>query len=104
MSKIKSPGMGTEVKLNISIVPSVLQYTMDQFDFSIDFYGDNGMLNIPKAQCIRVDESNYVAIVDTSVTGSGSLDARVTAFIPDEDCDDGLRTEVVLVKGIETIY
>lgn len=104
MSNVKSPVRGTEVKLNISITPAVLQRTMDDFDFTIDFYGESGMVTIPKANCIRIDESNYVAIVDTALTGSGTLDARVTALIPDADCEDGLRTEVVLVKGIQTIY
>ena len=57
-----------------------------------------------KEDCIRLDENNYLAVVDTAITGCGVLDARVSAFIPDADCEDGIRTEMVIVKGIETIY
>lgn len=105
MSTIKAPARGTEVKLKISITPhAIANYTMDDFDFAVEFYGNIGKVELKKEDCIRLDESNYLAVVDTAITGCGVLDARVSAFIPDADCADGYRTEVVIVKGIETIY
>ena len=104
MSTIKAPARGTEVKLKISIFASTANYTMDDFDFSVEFYGNIGKVELKKEDCIRLDENNYLAVVDTATTGCGVLDARVSAFIPDADCEDGFRTEVVIVKGIETIY
>lgn len=105
MSTTKAPARGTEVKLKISITPhAIANYTMDDFDVAVEFYGNLGKVNVKKEDCIRLDESNYLAVVDTATTGCGVLDARVTALIPDADCADGYRTEVVIVKGIETIY
>lgn len=104
MSTIKSPGKGTEIKFNVSITPSVADYTMDDFDFVVEFYGNSGRVSVEKDDCIRVDEDNYLAIVDTDTTGCGTLDAKVTAYIPDDDCEDGLRTEVVIISGIDTVY
>lgn len=104
MSKTKYPGRGTEVKYNISITANLANYTMDDFDFSVIFYGGLGVVKVEKAECIRVDANNYLAIVDTALTGPGNLDAKVTAQIPDADCPDGLRTEVAIVSGIEKIY
>ena len=104
MSNMKAPAKGTELKLNININIPIGNYTMDDIDFSIEFYGNKGVVSVQKDKCIRVDESNYLAVVNTATTGCGVLDARVTAYIPDADCEDGLRTEVVFVKNIETVY
>lgn len=104
MSTTKAPARGTEVKLKISISASTANYTMDDFGFVVEFYGNIGKVELKKEGCIRLDENNYLAVVDTAITGCGVLDARVSALIPDADCEDGFRTEVVIVKGIETIY
>ena len=101
---IKSPAKGTECKFKVSIRPASISHTMDNFEFKVDFYGNAGMVTLPKDKCQRIDEHNYLAIVDTAITGSGRLDARVTAYIPDLDCEDGIRTEVAIASGIETIF
>ena len=101
---VKSPAKGTECKFQFSISPASASETMDDFAFKIDFYGSAGVVSLDKEHCIRIDANNYLAIVDTAITGSGRLDARITAHIPDSDCEDGFRTEVAIVSGIETIY
>ena len=94
-----SPFLGTELKLNINIEP-MDSITMDDYDFEVEVYCSvKRIVTVLKKDAIRIDENNYVILVDTMETGAGDLKCRVTAYIPDEDFDDGLRTEVV---GIDT--
>lgn len=88
------PRIGTELKFNCSLsLPSDL--TMDGVDFSATFTGENGKsLEIKKADMKRVDEKNYLALVDTSLVGKGRYICTFTVYIPDEDFADSLRTEI----------
>jgi hypothetical protein len=53
---------------------------------------------------IRVDSNNYIVLVDTNEVGAGDLKCKVTAYIPDGDFPDELRTEVVNIDtGINII-
>lgn len=89
------PFVGTELKLNVNIEP-IGDITMDDYDFFVEVYCSiKRVLTIHKKDAIRIDENNYVVLVDTAQTGAGDLKCRVTAYIPDEDFADGLRTEVV---------
>lgn len=92
---------GTEVKVNVSATFSGVE-DMDSCDFECLFYPRlNGVGNIRrgvsvhKGGMVRVDASNYVALVDTSVTGPGELMCRLKAEIPDADFPDGVRTEIM---------
>lgn len=89
--------LGSELKLNVSIEP-IGTLTMDDYDFVVEVYCSNQkVLNIPKSQAIRVDEENYVVLVDTKVIGTGRIKCKVTAQIPDADFSDSYRTEVVII-------
>lgn len=44
---------------------------------------------------VRVDENNYIAIIDTSLLGKGEIKSVLTAYVPDSDMPDGKRTEVI---------
>lgn len=46
---------------------------------------------------IKVDEDNYLALVDTATIGIGNLHITLTAYIPDNDLNGGIRKEVVCV-------
>lgn len=101
--KNESPFIGTELKLNINIEP-MGSMTMDDFDFEVEVYCSiKRVITIQKKDAIRVDQNNYMVLVDTSETGAGDLKCKVTAHIPDGDFNDGLRTEVVAVSTGITI-
>lgn len=90
--------IGTEMKLNISIEPFD-GFTMDDYDFSVDVYvSPRRAVSATKKECKRVDENNYIVLVDTNLIGTGDLVCKVTAHIPDEDFEDKLRTEVVVIQ------
>lgn len=89
--------LGTELKINVHIEP-IDGCTMDDFDFRCRFYiYTNRYVEIRKEEMIRVDENNYVACISHKM-GIGPVMMRITAYIPDEDFPNGIRTEVETVS------
>ena len=43
---------------------------------------------------IRVDENNYIAVIDSTKIGRGIIKMKLTVEIPDGDIPGGLRKEV----------
>lgn len=90
--------LGTDFKINVHVEP-IDGLHMDDYDFTCRFsVYTNRVVQVEKKDMIRVDQDNYVACIDSRKIGSGGVKMRFTAFIPDVDFPDGLRTEV------ETIY
>jgi hypothetical protein len=96
--------IGTELKLNINIEP-MGEFTMDDYDWSVDVYcSAKRVVTIAKRDAIRIDENNYVLLVDTEELGAGDVKCKITAYIPDFDFPDTLRTEVSMIDtGINVI-
>ena len=87
--------VGTRVKFNISLtLPGGL--TMDDIHFTAEFFiYSNRVVKIDKSKMQRIDTGNYVAVCDTSQTGSGEIKMRVTAYLPD---GPGERKEIETVS------
>lgn len=69
---------------------------MDDYDWSVDVYCSiKRVITIRKSEAIRIDSNNYIIKINTTETGAGDLKCKLTAYIPDGDFEDGLRTEVV---------
>lgn len=96
--------LGTELKLNINIEP-MGEFTMDDYDWSVDVYClTKRAVTISKRDAIRIDKDNYVLLVDTEELGVGDVKCKITAYIPDFDFPDTLRTEVSMIDtGINVI-
>lgn len=96
--------LGTEFKLSIKIDP-IGDYSMDDYDFEVEAYcSPKKTISCSKNQLIRIDKDSYIMLIDTEVLGAGTIKAKVTAWIPDGDFDDGLRTEVEIIDtGINII-
>lgn len=95
MKDLLQPSLGTDLKINIHI-DACGGYSMDDYDFKVDFFVySNRSLTIKKKEMIRIDSGNYVASFNSYELGVGPLQCRITAEIPDEDCDDGFRKEIV---------
>lgn len=99
-----NPFIGTELKLNVNIEP-MGELTMDSYDFEVEVYcSPKKTIVTPKSNMIRTDENNYIVLVDTAIVGAGDLKIKVTAYIPDADFPDMLRTEVVAIDtGINIV-
>ena len=89
--------LGTELKINVTAEP-VDGYRLADYDFTCTFFVyKNKSVVVRKMDMTKVDENNYIACVDSSKVGTGSLKMKFEAQIPDSDMNDGLRTEVTLV-------
>lgn len=95
--------LGTELKLNVSIA-KLDEFTMDDYDFNIEVYcSAKRIITKTKEDAIRIDENNYVILIDSAELGAGDVKCKITAYIPDYDFPDTLRTEIVGVDAGVTI-
>lgn len=96
--------LGTELKLNVNIQP-IDDLSMADYDFKVEVYvSPNKSVIIEKDNAIKVDDDNYLILVDTNEIGAGSVKCKVTALIPDADFSDLLRTEIVAINtGINVV-
>lgn len=89
--------LGTELKLNVNIDP-IGSVSMSEYDFTIEVYcSPKKNIAVTKEQAIKINEHNYVVLVDTNIVGAGDLKCKITAHIPDSDFSDGIRTEVAFI-------
>lgn len=96
-------GIGTELKINVHL-DRLDGYRMSDIDFTCDFFiYPNHKITVSKESMVKVDDDNYVACFDSAKLGIGRIMCKVTAYIPDADFEDGLRTEVETVETNVTI-
>lgn len=96
--------VGTVMKFALSLdLPGGL--TMDDVDFEARFYiYGNKVETIPKSGMVRQDDGTYVLVLDTSRLGSdGRIKCQISVDIPDANCEDGVRTEIIRVETDETV-
>ena len=99
-----NPSIGTELKVAVSAEP-VGGIHLSEYDFECDFFVyRNQKITVRKDDMRKLDDDNYVALLDSSKLSAGNLLMRMTAHVPDTDFPDGLRTEVVEVDtGIKLV-
>ena len=92
------PSLGTELKLNVNAELGNNLHLAD-VDFTATFYTQMRRSEVfAKEDMVKVDDDNYIAVIDTTNLGTGEYMMKLTAEIPDADCEDGFRTEVVKVS------
>lgn len=67
-------------------------------NFTCDVYASNSSarsITLRKEDMSRIDDDHYAMIIDTTLLGTGQYHCRLAVFIPDNDCEDGVRPEVV---------
>ena len=79
---------GTEFKVNINMTP-IDGFHMADVGWEAMVFTETSQ----KDEAIKVDEDNYIIKVDSAILGAGKYYVTLTAYIPDADFDDGLRTE-----------
>ena len=71
---------------------------MDSDDFEIKLQRGTNVLTLTKDDLIREveddDSVTWYMCFDSAFFGKGPITVVVTAYVPDTDFDDGLRTEV----------
>lgn len=98
--------LGTEFKINVHVDPIDNLHLRD-YDFKCEFYTNiNKMIVITKAQMKQKSDDDYIAIITSELAnelGRGKVKMQFTAYLPDGDFDDGLRTEIVTICTDVTI-
>ena len=99
--------LGTEFKLNVHLDP-LDGLHMSDYDFEVALYVyTNRKVVFQKSKLKKVDDDNYLLMVETADAlriGRGRINAEITAYIPDNDFSDGLRTEkLVLCTDVTAI-
>lgn len=84
--------LGTIYKLNIHI--DGLPGTMDDVAFTCRFWTFKESITLPKEEMIRLDADNYIAVIDSTKIGRGTIKVQTTVQIPDTDVNGGIRTEI----------
>lgn len=87
--------LGTKLKYLVIITAAGFSMVEHNFDIVLS--------RGPKSKKFEKDElvfdgENYFLAFDTSDFGAGDLNATVTAYVPDSDFSDGIRTEVFKTK------
>lgn len=104
--------LGTEIKLNLNIDPIDGQ-SMSEYDWQVELYctpkksitikkTDDGTNDTDK-RVVSVDKNNYLLLIDTTELGAGTIMAKITAHLNDDQFPDKLRTEIVLIDTGITI-
>lgn len=83
---------GTELKFTLDIQSE--GFSMADDDFKVVIKNTKKSVTISKAEMILNENENYLFTVDTGFMGTGEYWITTIAYVPDDDFDDGLRTEV----------
>lgn len=84
---------GTMLKMAIGFQYQGEQVTLDDIDFSTEWYTQTAKVVLRKEDYI-VEEGDYYAYIDTDKVGKGFLKMRMTAYIPDGHIEGGIRKEI----------
>lgn len=93
--------IGTELKFILDITAS--GFSMVDDDFTVTLKRGSTQRTFAKNDLVRDAEDNFYVCFDSAEFGKGIIDAIVTAYVPDSDFDDGLRTEVYKFKLINIL-
>lgn len=88
--------LGTELTLNVHLEP-IDGYHMEDYDFECEFFvfTDRSIAK-KKKDMTMVDKDNYITMIekeDALKIGRGQIKALVTAYIPDANYANNIRTE-----------
>lgn len=87
--------LGTKLKYLVTITAA--GFSMVEHNFDIVLSKGQKSKKFEKDELV-FDGENYFLAFDTSDFGVGDLSATVTAYVPDADFSDGIRTEIFKMK------
>lgn len=87
--------LGSDLKFKIEITASGFDQSTD--NYTVDLYCGNKKISYKKEDIVEQD-SNYYLLVDTSLLKPGTMKLVITAFVPDDTFDSGVRKEIEVVN------
>lgn len=88
---MERPFLGTDLKFIIEIESPGFDMARDDFEVLLE--GGEGSVLLRKEDMVQ-DDSNWYICFSTKDLGTGLIRATVTAHVPDDDFEDGIRDEV----------
>ena len=92
--------LGSETKIAFSAeLPDGI--TMASIPFAVTVYNadkKDAAITTDKDECIRVNDNEYVVLVDTSLLGVGIYMLSICVQIPDSDFTSGYRKEIIKIN------
>lgn len=91
--------IGSEIKIALNVEP-IGDMTLSDYNWEVEFYTDREGVRVKKqkSECVDCGDGSFICVVDTTSLPSGTLTVLLTAYIPDADCEDSLRTEKAMNK------
>lgn len=84
--------VGTDLKFAITITAEGFDQEND--DWKVVFQCGRNTLEMTKADMSIGEDGSFIANVKSSLLGAGTLSVITYAYVPDEDWEGGVRTEV----------
>ena len=78
-------------------------FSMVDDDFTVTLKRGSTQRTFAKDDLVMDENHTFYVCFDSSEFGKGVIDAIVTAYVPDSDFEDGLRTEVYKFKLINIL-
>ena len=91
MAQEKAP-IGSDVKFIVDI--SSPGFSMSDDNFTVTLTRGSTSITYTKNDMVVDGVGNYYLCFSTATFGKGLITATVTAIVPDDDFDDGTRTEI----------
>lgn len=89
---MERPFLGTDLKFIIEIESP--GFDMGRDDFEVLLEGGEGSVLLHKEDMVHDENNKWYICFDTKDLGVGLIRATVTAHVPDDDFEDGIRDEV----------
>lgn len=91
--------IGTELKYLVEV--SAVGFSMDKDRFTVDIMRGPNVIHFEKEDMELDINGNWYVCFDSLALGTGIVSAKITAYIPDTDYPDNLRTEVKRIQLIQ---
>lgn len=86
--------LGTQLKINVNVEP-IGSIHLSNCQFKCTFFiNPKKTIELEKSSMIKVDDDNYIALIDSSLLGTGTIRMTIEVDIPDTDFPSGLRKEI----------
>lgn len=87
--------LGSDLKFKIEITASGFDQSTD--DYTIDLYCGNKKIAYTQADIVEQD-GEYYLLVNTSLLKPGTMKLVITAMVPDDAFESGVRREIEVIN------
>lgn len=86
--------IGTMFKVNLNMTP-IDGHTLASVDWEAKVFTESTYksVTIRKSEARKIDDDNYIILIDSSILGAGKYYITLTAYLPDGDYANGVRIE-----------